>query len=184
MTGETVTWEIPYATDTDRLCDGYAIVQAMAERVDAILDDFDATLATSQVRPLARVSTSVTQETTDGSPSFETVDFDTANLATQAAYGVVTILADQYHVNGSNAYFQVVGASAGNTSDMRRKAGFSDLNGVWLQREPGTVSYNQAVSAGLDQAVFVDEGMSLQLAILTVTNVFDARMWILKIGDV
>lgn len=88
MTLATSTWAIPYATDTDRLCDGAAITQSMAERVDDVLAAFDTDLAFLQNVPSAglQVSVTFTQVETGGCTSpygirFDTVNYDTDNMA-------------------------------------------------------------------------------------------------------
>lgn len=81
MAATTATWAIPYPQGTDRFCDGWSFTQQMAERVDAILDDFDADLTFVEFPPAARVTTTANQVvgTTNagGAIVYDQVDWDT-----------------------------------------------------------------------------------------------------------
>ena len=87
MTATTATWAIPYATGTDRLCDGADITAQMALRVDAILEQFaeDIQFLANIPCAAARVTTTVTVATIGGSTSphgvpWAQVDYDTDNM--------------------------------------------------------------------------------------------------------
>lgn len=82
MVAVTPTWAIPYAESTDPFCDGCTITESMAERIDAILADFDASLSGASVQPLARASTFTTQSDVDtGELVYTAIDFDTTGIA-------------------------------------------------------------------------------------------------------
>lgn len=87
MVAYTGTYNLPYAQSTDNFCDGAAIIQQLAEAVDAVLDGFDTDAARTEVVPYARMSLA-TAYVTDllanaGSDllTYDTVDTDTANIA-------------------------------------------------------------------------------------------------------
>jgi len=81
MSATTTTWAIPYATAADPLCNGDDIIEAMAERVDAILTGFDTDIELLTVRPYAQLALGAATVTT----AIDQVDFDevladTANM--------------------------------------------------------------------------------------------------------
>lgn len=87
MTATTATWAIPYATGTDRLCDGDDITQSMAERMDAILTAFDADITFLNNIPTAQVEmtgAAFTNYVAGFGPSpgvpWNTVVYDTDNM--------------------------------------------------------------------------------------------------------
>jgi hypothetical protein len=83
MASQTATWAIPYPQSTDRFCDGYLFTQEMAERVDAILDDFDTDFTRVEFPPAAEVSLSAdhVDVSATGEPvPWDTVEFDTAGM--------------------------------------------------------------------------------------------------------
>ena len=87
MTATTPTWAIPYATGTDRLCDGADITAQMALRVDAILEAFALDIAFLANIPCAGVqaSNTISIPTVGGSTSphgvpWDTVNYDTDNM--------------------------------------------------------------------------------------------------------
>lgn len=80
MVAVTATWEIPYAQSFDPFCDGAAITQAMAERVDALLDTQDGALALLQRPAYASISVTVAADTEGFRIHYDTTDEDTANL--------------------------------------------------------------------------------------------------------
>jgi len=99
MSGTTTTWAIPYAQATDPLCDGDAIIEAMAERIDAILDGFDTTLDMFSVKAYAQVKASpTTHDFAAGAVFLNTFDqvlADTDNMVNLSlAPSVLTIPAD------------------------------------------------------------------------------------------
>lgn len=87
MTAVTPTWEIPYAEPTDPFCDGCTITEDMAQRVDDILAEFEASLDAAQVIPLARASRLTVQEDVPAAETLEftAVDFDTTGIGSLSA---------------------------------------------------------------------------------------------------
>lgn len=88
MPAVTPTWLIPYAVGTDRFCDGDLYVREMAERVDEILDGFDALLPRLVTPPTAKIVatvpgpvwTPVTGIQSNQTISYDAVDYDTDNM--------------------------------------------------------------------------------------------------------
>lgn len=185
---ETATWQIPYPAGTDRFCDGYLFIQDMAERVDAILDDFDISLAAVQVVPLARVSSTVTNNLVAGElMTYSTIDFDTDNLALQAAFGTLTAKALTYYQAGATSFFRNVGGTAGNTSTNYVDATDGSVF-TWNQRDPATSAGSQSSFGGLHSNTLTTNGqITLQFGgsgTYTSINVFTVYFWIVKTGDV
>lgn len=184
MASATPTWAIPYPQSTDDFCTGYLDIQAMAERVDEILDDFDSDLAGAQVVPLARVQ-SIPAETP--TITFEITNFDTANLATLARQGTLTESARTYFVSGLTARFTNTGATAGDLADNS----IDSTNGTvfeWTQRDPAGNNNNLSSWAGFyrnsattDSQAVTDFTFS---GTATVTVVTVCYYWILKVGNV
>lgn len=89
MTATTATWGIPYATSTDRPCDGATITESMAEAVDLILHRFDLDLAALVTIPYASLSAGVDFTTPPSTVTgafavtavFDRALADTANLS-------------------------------------------------------------------------------------------------------
>lgn len=82
MVATTTTWAIPYAQSTDPFCDGAEITQALAERVDELLDAQDVGLQSLERPPYASVSITHGQLTQLSTyyMYFDTTDEDTNNL--------------------------------------------------------------------------------------------------------
>lgn len=139
MTAVTATWGIPYATSTDRLCDGCTITEDMAERVDDILNQFDISLAASEVVPLARASRQSGQDGVQaGTLEFTAVDFDTTgigNLATPTA--PIMITQEGRWMMGTSMLWDNVSLSSGtNTVRVNSVNGLDSTYG-YRQRVPG-----------------------------------------------
>jgi hypothetical protein len=113
MTATTATWAIPYATGTDRLCDGADITAQMALRVDAILENFAEDILFLSNIPCAavRASTTIAMVTIGGSTSphgvpWNTVDYDTDNMVNLPADAtVITYQRPGYFIYGGAINF-------------------------------------------------------------------------------
>jgi hypothetical protein len=118
MAATTATWAIPYPQGSDRFCDGYLFTQQMAERVDAILDDFDVDLARTEVVPTARVS--ISAATVAGSDTlipFDLVDWDNDNMVDLAlANTTVTTPVGAAMVAGTAVQFFNLGSASATNS--------------------------------------------------------------------
>lgn len=189
MGASTNTWLIPYPLGTDRMCDGYLFTQDMAERVDTILDEFDVDLARSQVIPLARVSVSVTQSTSDASPAptFTTVDFDTTGLAdmNQPASPLI-VEANQFYLAGAQTIWTEGSGVAGDQYQL--DIGFASgsiTTFTFIQRDAGGGAIMRATAIAFELS-FASDLLRL-LPIHSGTNgnrtVSSARLWIMKLGD-
>lgn len=182
---ETATWEIPYPDGTDTLCDGYLFTQAIAERVDEILDDFDESLSLTEVRPLARVSTTVSQLTnTAGEVVFGQVDFDTANLAAQYLFGSVTAPAESFIVIGASGVWAQSPAAAGNPYGGEIIAPASGQSHYFTQVDRGNGT--RGAWAQIDYSTF-DFDIQVPVHYMPsttnpVTVAAGARLWIHKWG--
>jgi hypothetical protein len=187
MADVTNPWEIPYPEGTDILCDGYLYIQGIAERVDEILDEFDVTLANAIVRPLARISTTTSQTVQlNGSISFSTVDFDTANLASQYIFGTLTAPDQSICVFGLHGVWEATPASAGAQyqnqvllPDRFQEAYYTQADRSSAARG-GHTEMDQNTAAGLD----VQSAAVFYSGQAVAPVVSSAIFWILKIGDV
>lgn len=188
MPSSTATWAIPYPDGTDAFCDGYLFIQDMAERVDEILDEFDVSLDETEVLPLARISRTTSESLATGELlTFDTINFDTANLSLQASFGLLTAPAETYYLTGATSFFRNIGATAGDTSSLYVDATDGSVF-TWTQRDPATSAGSLASFAGLHRntAATADQ-MTLQYGgsgTFTSITVFTAYFWILKTGAV
>lgn len=181
MASETATWEIPYPEGTDELCDGYLYIQEMAERVDAILDEFDDSIGVQTVLPLARASITIPVTVpVGGINGYQSVDFDTANLAALAGFGTLTAPADSYYLSGVTSWFRTTGAAAGDTVIL----GVDTTTGNWTQRDPATTAGAKgsigtiASNSGAAEQMFVEySGQGSSMAILRTW------FWVMKVAD-
>lgn len=181
MASETATWQIPYAQSTDRLCDGYLYTQEMAERVDEILDEFDTSIGLQTVVPLARVSITlpVTISTTAVN-GYQSVDFDTANLADLAGFGSLATPADSYYLAGVTSWFRSSGASAGDLYTL----GVSATTGDWAQRDPATTAGAKGSLAGMNYNSGAEEQMNVEYSSFGTSNaILRTWFWVLKVAD-
>jgi hypothetical protein len=165
MPSATAVWEIPYAVGTDRMCDGYLYVQAMAERVDEILDEFDADLPRLQTPPMAKIMTSVPSETitTDGAEhiiSYDTVNYDTANMSNLTFDPtVLTFPINGYYMQGGVFNLNSVVAQeedlvtvsylVGNTGTTAGRGGGSQRRGTGVLSHFGGSILKRYANAGL-----------------------------------
>lgn len=140
MVATTPTWLIPYAQSTDRLCDGCTITEAMADRIDDILTQFDADLAISQVQPLARASRVEVQEVANVLVSNTAVDFDTTGIADlfQPEHPI-TIDLQHYWVMGTSMKWETL-TLVGGTGGTQMHTTNGSLTGVayarYIQHNP------------------------------------------------
>jgi hypothetical protein len=187
MADVTNPWEIPYPETTDTLCDGYLYTQAIAERVDEILDAFDVTLANALVRPLARISTNTSQTVqSDGSISFSQVDFDTANLASQYLFGTLTSPDDAILIYGLHGVWEATPASAGAQYQSQMLLPDRGQESYYTQADRASAARGGLTSMDRNTAA----GQDVQTAAVFYSGqavspiVSSAIYWILKIGDV
>jgi hypothetical protein len=81
MVAFTASQQLPYAEDTDLVCDSPEILQQLAETVEARLGSLEDVYDTLALRPTAKMYTSPqTTYVPFSFVSFDHVDFDTANL--------------------------------------------------------------------------------------------------------
>jgi hypothetical protein len=81
MVAFTASQELPYAEDTDRVCDSPEILQLLAETVEARLGDLEDVHDSLDLRPAVKMYTSPQPTLVPFTfVSFDHVDFDTANL--------------------------------------------------------------------------------------------------------
>jgi hypothetical protein len=187
MASQTATWAIPYPQSTDRFCDGYLFTQEMAERVDAILDDFDTDFTRVEFPPAAEVSLSA--DHVDTNPvgevvPWDTVEFDTAsmvNLSLRPTAIVLTSDVNSIYIGGGDI-IQTSSGSAGswydvsivNTSDVRDN-GATFVSNI-------SVSALEEVTAGGTAAV-VALAQHLGTAVTALTTKAGSRMYAYWIGD-
>lgn len=190
MGAATNTWLIPYPLGTDRMCDGYLFTQDMAERVDEILDVFDVDLARTQVIPLARVSVSVSQVTTDAvpAPTFTTVDFDTTGLVDMNQPATpIRVEDDQFFIAGGLCLWTEGSGVAGDLYGLDIAFGISGsvLQFAWYQRDAGGGSIMRSTVAGFERALTPDLLALFPSHSGTNGNrtVSSARLWIMKVAD-
>ncbi len=181
MADVTPTWEIPYPEATDTWCDGNEYMQAMAERVDEILDAFDTDLAAGQVIPLARVETQVSQTPTAGALfTFEITNFDTAHLADLASIGSLTEQADSLLISGLYTQSTTSGAVAGGTLNTYINSYEGSLY-TWVQRDPGGSINTLSSWAGIYRNS--DPDLDWQATMFTTSaTLTSAYYWVMKIA--
>lgn len=189
MGATTDTWLIPYPLDTDTFCDGYLFTQQIAERVDAIMDNFDVELARVELIPLARVSVTIPQN--DGASgeeiNWKNVDFDTTgnivnlNLDTE----FITVQGGEYRLVGGAASF-FFGVGTAGTAYALVLTGGSDRQVV--QRDSAPAGANLALN-------FIDESTNPEFFGLVERHIgtapagtptmttLNAYMWYLWLGD-
>lgn len=121
MTGTTATWAIPYATGTDRLCDGNEITQSMAERIDTILTAFDVDIAFLNNIPTAKLTmtgASFINYTPSTGPSlgipWNTLSYDTDHMTDMPSDPTVITYRHRgyYALGGAIEWFQASSAGA------------------------------------------------------------------------
>jgi hypothetical protein len=113
VTATTPTWAIPYATGTDRLCDGADITAQMALRVDAILQNFADDIAFLANIPCAGVelAANVNVPTVGGSTSpvgvpWDLVNYDTDNMVNLPVDpAIITYQRPGYFIYGGGVNF-------------------------------------------------------------------------------
>jgi hypothetical protein len=114
----TPTWLIPYPVGTDRFCDGDLFTQELAERVDAILDDFDALLPRLVTPPMAKIVATVAGPVwapVTGVQSNQTVNYDSVDYDTDDMTNItfdpqkITYTRNGYWVMGGLANFNSTG---------------------------------------------------------------------------
>lgn len=192
MSAVTATWEIPYATDTDVFCDAYLTIQAMAERVDEILDAFDVDEARTSVIPLARVSFTGSQQVNDGTTQlnveFSTVDFDSTDLADLSIDPSTVVLEDnQYALSGSYCNWQGPSLVAGDKYELSILYSSGATFAAFEQRANGagagihiSMTGMQLQSSVGDDRLSLRPGSSGTASVLTVNT---AKLWVMKMGD-
>lgn len=81
MVAYTVSQLLPYAEDGDRVCDSPAIIQELAETIEARLGSLEDVHDDLDLRPAAKMyTTPQTTHVPHNFVAFDHVDFDTANL--------------------------------------------------------------------------------------------------------
>lgn len=85
MTAVTANWQIPYATGSDPMCNGYAVIASMAARVDTLLGTLNGYLKRVSTPPYASVSAAASQSFSESvSSTTYVLSYDTVNADTGA----------------------------------------------------------------------------------------------------
>jgi hypothetical protein len=134
MVAFTASQLLPYAEDTDRVCDSPDILQQLAETVEARLGDLEDVYDGLSLRPAAKMYTTPQPAKAPFTfVSFDHVDFDTANLVdlNRDDLAIVgnttpTFPANEVWLHGS--YFSVTGAGA--TTDLAGATVYTTLIGA------------------------------------------------------
>lgn len=190
MSAVTATWAIPYATSTDVFCDAYLTIQAMAERVDEILDVFDFDEARTSVIPLARIGFNGAQQVNDGTTqvntTFTQVDFDTTNLADLSVDPTSLVLeADQLVLAGAYGNWDAPSLTAGQEYDLTVEYASSGIFAGENQRANGSGAGMHISMTGFRSQGSTADRIVLELSALgtSTVNVTTARLWVMKMGD-
>ncbi len=181
MAATTATWAIPYPQSTDQFCDGWLFTQEMAERVDAILDDFDTDLTFVEFPPMARV-TLTANEVVDaagsgGAVTFDQVDWDTDSWVNLSANGKAIIT--------TGARYIVTGGATGMISSISAADEYQlTVNGATTSSRDASVNAWTSVSA-LDSGVAtIQMNLShLGSAVTNLTALANARMYAFWFGN-
>jgi hypothetical protein len=96
----TATWQIPFPNNTDLFCDGNEYTENIAERLDAIMAQFDADYARISIPALASISSQTAQPLTNFfggqlTPSYTTVDVDTGSFTNLTSNNSGIIISQQ-----------------------------------------------------------------------------------------
>lgn len=134
MVAVTATWQIPYAQSFDPFCDGAEITQAMAERVDELLDAQDVALRAFQRPAYASISVTTPQNTVSFRILYDTTDEDTA--------GLVDLSFDPYSIYPNQAGIWVSGVIAATSA---AAAGATEFWSVSRQYDLTTISQDQSI---------------------------------------
>jgi hypothetical protein len=114
VTAVTPIWNIPYATGTDRLCDGYAILDSMAQQIEDELDIFTTDLERVVTIPYASISANTVQLLATNLTGFAApvlvINYDTVNADTGDYTAIATlpsILTLPSDVSATGGYFAI-----------------------------------------------------------------------------
>jgi hypothetical protein len=186
MASQTATWAIPYPQSTDRFCDGYLFTQEMAERVDAILDDFDTDFTRVEFPPAAEVSLSTdhVDVSATGEPvPWNTVEFDTAGMVNLSLLPTAISISDvnSVYVTGGDL-IQTSSGSAGSyyTVSVSNESDVRDNGATFVSNI--SVSALTKVSTGVVTHVVGTAG-HLGTAVTALTTKTGSRMYAYWIGD-
>jgi len=192
MPAATATWAIPYAISTDVFCDAYLTIQALAERVDAILDEFDFDEARTSVIPLAEIGFNGTQQVDDGTTQtnviFSTVDFDSTDLADLSIDPSSVVIQDnQYSLSGAYCNWDSAALAAGEKYALSILYSSGATFAARQQRANGAAAGMHAAMTGMQlQSSVGDDRLVLEPSTIGTAGVVTAttaRLWIMKMGD-
>jgi len=157
MTSVTGTWQIPYPDSTDRLCDGYTIIDSMADRLDLLLGQFTDDLARVEVIPYASIHTDVDQSFSTNLPGFGSpqliISYDTV-FADTVSWTNLAILPAMITVRpagtASGGYFAVVLNIRGFTNNAAGTSYFQSYMAVnSTATDPGATVYGEDGSVNM-----------------------------------
>lgn len=194
MVATTATWAIPYAQSTDPFCDGPEITQAMAERIDSLLDTVDTALQLAQRPAYASISvtTPTNTQTTSYTVYYDTVNEDTANL--------VDLSVDSQVINQRITGIWFMGANIGSGTDggdpanvmevavlannnplnVQEVQAFRENNGILQQSVLGTDINTTTGITDTVASYFFPQGTGIPAQFLV--NV--ARMWVWRFSEI
>jgi hypothetical protein len=186
MVATTTLWSIPYAQSFDPFCDGAAITQAMAERVDELLDTQFAALGLLERPQYASISITTPAPTEDYRIRFDTTDEDTANLV-DLALDPFSIYPDStgiWYTGVHGASITIVGATetwstgtflvnmfVNQSQTIREEGAFRSVGSLAT-----TAVYDTSDNYRLDTTFFAS-GVTL------VADVYKARFWAWRYSD-
>jgi hypothetical protein len=85
MSDVTATFQIPFPTGMDRMCDGASFIESMARKVDTILTTFDVDLELLGNVPAAKVyipaTIQIPNAAVDAAVHWTAIEYDTSHLA-------------------------------------------------------------------------------------------------------
>lgn len=185
MVAVTPTWEIPYAEDTDQLCDGCTITESMAERIDDILTEFDVSLAASAVVPLARASRSENQANpVSGDYPYTAIDFDTTGIADLNQPSFPILVTEDYRWLAGGYILWDSDATSGNEGlSLNSALGSSPMAYMYRQRVAATAGDDQLGQyAGPFElsSIFTQDRLSTAFGVFS--NIYHAFFWVWRVG--
>ncbi|RPJ37796.1 MAG: hypothetical protein EHM35_05995 [Planctomycetaceae bacterium] len=187
MVAVTATWEIPYAQSIDPFCDGPEITQALAERVDALLDTQDAALGLLQRPQYASISVTTPAPTESFRIRYDTTDEDTANLV-DLALDPFSIYPDSVGLwlNGIHAATSTLGLGTNETWEAVATFSANTIYAGQTIREELNVRSVGAFSAGqifdTTDSYRMDSNLVGSGGLL-VSDVYKARFWAWRYSD-
>jgi len=187
MVATTTLWSIPYAQSFDPFCDGAAITQAMAERVDELLDSQDLALAFLQRPAYASVSVTTSAPTESFRIRYDTVDEDTANLV-DLALDPFSIYPDPpgIWISGTNSATTTIAAGATETWQTGVHYNLQTVFQDQTIREETSFRAIGSISTGVIYVVTEDYRLDTSLVgsgVTLVADIYKARFWSWRYSD-